>query len=143
MTGLGNLVRVHQWILDEKQQRLTQLLQLLDRFKTDLEVLEQGLEAERQEAGRTLDGALAFQTFIAAALERRGKLRQTITNLEREVEMARDDVGAAFQELKKYEAAEEIQARHEAAQRRRRHQLALDDLGIGLYRRGRAVGEGS
>ena len=91
MSGLENLVRVHQWILDEKRQRLTGLQQLLDRFKDDLEVLEDNLEAEREAAARSFDGALAFQTFIPAALERRDKLRHSIANLKREVSQDRGD----------------------------------------------------
>ena len=141
MSGLQNLVRVHQWILDEKRQRLAGLQQLLDRFRDDLDVLEQNLEAEKEAAANSFDGALAFQTFIPAALERRDKLRHSIANLEREVELARDDVGAAFQELKKYETAQELQERHESDQRRRREQITMDEMGVGLYRRGRAAGE--
>ena len=142
MTGLVNLVRLHRWILDEKRQNLADLLQLAERFKEELGVLEQSLEAERTEASRTLDGALAFQTYIAPALDRRGKLRRTIANLDSEIELARDEVGAAFQELKKYETAQEIQERHQNAERRRRDQVILDELGVSLYRRNRAAGEG-
>lgn len=142
MTGLTNLVRLHRWILDEKRQTLVDLLQLVERFKGELGVLEQSLDAERTEASRTLDGALAFQTYIAPALDRRGKLRQTIANLDSEIELARDEVGAAFQELKKYETAQEIQERHHDTERRRRDQVTLDDLGVSLYRRNRAAGDG-
>jgi flagellar export protein FliJ len=119
---------------------LLQLQQLLERFTNDLEVLELNLEDERRQASRTLDGALAFQTFIAPALERRTKLRQSIENLEAEVDIARDELGAALQELKKYELAQANQARQDAAHSKRREQIALDELGIGLYRRGRVAG---
>ena len=51
MTGLANLVRLHRWILDEKRQTLADLLQLGDRFKDELGVLEQSLEVERTETG--------------------------------------------------------------------------------------------
>jgi flagellar protein FliJ len=141
VSSLANLVRIHQWILDEKRQRLAGLQQLLDRMAGDLEVLEERLAAEREAAGRTLDGALAFQTFIPAALERRDKLRHSIANLGQEVETARDEVGEAFQELKKYETAQDIQQRQEFEQRRRREQLNLDEMGVGLYRRNRAAGD--
>ena len=76
MTGLTNLVRLHSWILDEKRQRLVELEQLSDRFKGEVTVLEESLEAEKAEAVRTLDGALAFQTFVAPALDRRRALRE-------------------------------------------------------------------
>ena len=141
MSGLENLVRVHQWILDEKRQRLAGLQQLLDRMTGDLEIMEETLERERESAGKTLDGALAFQTFIPAALERRDKLRHSIANLEQEIEAARDEVGEAFQDLKKYQSAQDLQTRQEFDRRRRREQVSLDEMGVGLYRRNRAAGE--
>ena len=141
MSGLDNLVRVHQWILDEKRQRLAGLQQLLDRMAGDLEILQETLEAERAAAARTLDGALAYQTTIPAATERRDKLRLSIANLEQEIEAARDDVGAAVQDLKKYQTAQGIQERQEGEQRRRRDNLTLDEMGVGLYRRGRVAGD--
>ena len=141
MSNLENLVRVHQWILDEKRQRLAGLQQLLDRMAGDLEILEETLEKEREVAGNTLDGALAFQTFIPAALERRDKLRHSIANLEQEVEAARDEVGEAFQDLKKYQSAKDLQLRQEVERQRRRERVSLDERGVGLYRRNRAAGE--
>ncbi len=135
MSGLKNLVRVHKWILDEKRQRLAGLQQLLDRMADDIEILEEKLATEREAANQTLDGALAFQTIIPAAQDRCDKLRRSIANVEQEIEMARDEMGEAFQELKKYETAQEIQ------QRRQREQLTLDEMGVGLYRRNRAVGD--
>jgi len=141
MSNLESLARVHQWILDEKRQRLAGLTQLLERMAGDLEVLEEQLAAEREAASRTLDGALAFQTIIPAVEDRRDKLRHSIDNLEQELEIARDEVGEAFQELRKYVSAQEIQERQERERRRRREQLPLDDMGASLYRRNRAGGK--
>lgn len=141
MSGLENLVRVHQWVLDEKRQRLSGLEQLLGRMEDDLEILEEKLAAEREAAGRSLDGALAFQTIIPAALERREKLRHSIANLRAEIEAARDEVGEAVQDLKKYQTAQGIQERQETEKRRRRDTLTLEQSGVGLYRRPRAAGD--
>lgn len=141
MSSLESLVRVHQWILDEKRQRLLGLQQLLERMTGDLEVLEEKIVAEKEAAKRTIDGALAFQTLIPAAEERRVKLSHSIANLEREVEAARDEVGEAFQELRKFATAQESQQRQEHERRRRRDLVPLDEMGVGLYRRGRAVGD--
>lgn len=141
MSSLENLVRVHQWILDEKRQRLLGLQQLRDRMGGDLEVLDEQLAAEREAAGRTMDGALAFQTIIPAIEERRDKLCNTIANLDKELDAARDEVGDAFQELRKYVSAQELQQRQEVEQRRRREKLPFDETGVGLYRRSRAASE--
>jgi flagellar FliJ protein len=141
VSSLESLVRVHQWILDEKRQRLLGLQQLFDRMGGDLEVLEEKLAAEREAASQTIDGALAFQAIIPAIQDRRDKLRDSLANLEQELETARDEVGEAFQELRKYVSAQEIQQRQERERRRRREQVPLDEMGVGLYRRNRAVGD--
>ena len=141
MTGLANLVRLHRWILDEKRQKLVEIEQLSARFKGELEVIEQSLEAEKAEAARTLDGALAFQTFVAPALERRRILRETVANIDREAEATRDDVGVAFQELKKLESAQGRQERRETEQSEHAAKAALDELNASLYRRSRAAGD--
>ena len=141
MSSLESLARVHQWVLDEKRQCLTGLTQLLERMAGDLEVLEEQLAAEREAASRTIDGALAFQTIIPAIQDRRDKLHRSIDSLEQELEIARDEVGEAFQGLRKYVTAQEIQERQERERRRRREQLPLDEAGVGLYRRNRAIGE--
>ena len=141
MTGLANLVRLHRWILDEKRQKLVEIEQLSARFKGELGVLEQSLEAEKAEAARTLDGALAFQTFVAPALERRRILRETVANIDREAEATRDDVGVAFQELKKLESAHGRHERLETEQSEHAAKAALDKLNASLYRRSRAAGD--
>jgi flagellar FliJ protein len=143
VSNLENLVRVHEWILDEKRQRLLGLQQLFERMTNDLEVLEEKIAAEREAASRTIDGVLALQTLIPAAEERRDKLRHSIANLEREIETARDEVGEAFQDLRKFVTAQESQQRQENERRRRRDQVPLDEMGVGLYRRNRAVGDGN
>ena len=84
---------------------------------------------------------MALQTCIPAALERRDKLRHSIANLEQEVEAARDEVGEAFQDLKQYQSAQDLQLRQEVERRRRRERVSLDEMGVGLYRRNRAAGE--
>ena len=104
-------------------------------------MLEETLSKEREAAGRTLDGALAFQTFIPAALERRDKLRHSIANLEQEVEAARDEVGEAFQDLKKYLSAQDLQERKVFEQRRQRNRVKLDKMGVGLYLGNRAAAD--
>ena len=142
MTGLANVVRLHFWNVGEMRQRLNRQVQLGRRLKDELARLEQILEAERREASRTIDGALAYQTFVAPALERRRKLREAIARQECEVAAARDDLDTAIQDLKEYESARILQEKHTTALREHRAQLPLDDPGVSLYRRRNATGKG-
>lgn len=138
MSAIDSMVRVHGWALDEKRRKLRDLQDFMDRLEADLREVDRNIEAER-EAAETCDARIAFTypAFVSAALDRRRKLVETIANLDREVERARDEVAAAFNELKKYELARDNQLRREAAERDRRDRLAQDELGLSMYRRGR------
>ena len=142
MTALGSMVRVHRWALDEKQQKLAEIERFCDRMRQDLETLDENLASERDAAARSPDGTIAFASFIAAALERRRRLVDSIANLEREADLARDEVGEAFRELKKYEMAETNAKEREGQKRKKQEQLALDEVGVGLYRRRSSAAEG-
>lgn len=128
------MVRVHRWALEEKQQKLAEIERFSDRMRQDLERLDEHLASERDAAARTPDGTMAFASFIAAALERRRRLVDSIANLEREADLARDEVGEAFRELKKYEMAQDNAKTRAGLQRKKQEQLALDEVGVGLYR---------
>jgi flagellar protein FliJ len=82
MSALNSLVRVHNWALDEKRQKLAELDRLADKLRSDLVLLEQELVQEQSAAARSVEGSIAFPAFIAAALERRKRLRESIANIE-------------------------------------------------------------
>lgn len=135
MSALNNLVRVHRWILDEKRQKLADLEQLADKMRQDLKDLEESAEAEKGSASKSFEGTLAYPTYIAAVLERRKKIRESIVNMDQVIEAAREEVHEAFQELKKYELARNNHQLREQKKHNRREQLALDEAGVSMYRR--------
>lgn len=142
MSALESMVRIHRWMLDEKRQKLTDVERFADKMKQDLVSLDAHLEEERAAAAASPESALTYAAFIRAALERREKLLGTIANLDHEVELAREEVRGAFQELKKFEKAEDQAQTREETDRKRREQLALDELGVGIYQRRAGGGEG-
>jgi flagellar export protein FliJ len=135
MSALNSLVRVHNWALDEKRQKLAELDRLADKLRSDLALLEQELVQEQSAASRSVEGSIAFPAFIAAALERRKRLRDSIANIELACEAARNEVNLAFQDMKKFELARDNQVAQENSEMARREQTALDDLGVDLHRR--------
>src|SRR3990170_6118660 len=101
MSALNSLVRVHSWALEEKQQKLAELERLADKLRADLAALETELAQEQTAASRSIEGSIAFPAFVAAALERRKRLRESIVNVERACQTAREEVNQAFQEVKR------------------------------------------
>ena len=141
MTALDSMVRVHGWMLEEKQRKLADLQALLRKLADDLASLDQELDAEREAAGKSDEAGAAYPAFVAAALDRRKKLCKTIANLEKESEAARAEVTEAFGELKKYEIASDNRQVQESDKRKRSERINLDELGVSIYRRSRVVGE--
>jgi flagellar export protein FliJ len=141
VTAFKSLTRVHTWILTEKRQRLAGIEELVAKMRDDLRQLEADLNSENRAAGASSEGTIAFPAFISAALERRRRLRQTIVELEEAVEAARAEVHAAFEEMKKYEHARDLEAEKAREERARHDRIELDDLGTTLYRRDKAAAE--
>lgn len=141
MTALASMVQVLRWVLDEKQQKLAELQAFVDKLTEDLNALDTDLETERKAAGQCDEAGSVFPAFVAAALDRRKKLCETIVNLGKEVEAAREDVAEAFSELKKYELALKNQELLVSTRRSRRERMNLDELGVSIYRRTRAAGD--
>ena len=140
MTAFGSLVRVHSWALNEKRQKLADLEYLADKMRQDLARLEAELNDEQRAAAGSIEGTIAFPAFVAAALERRKKLRESIADLGLAIDVARAEVREAFQEVKKYELARDNDERREREKAARREQNELDELGANIHQRKKASG---
>jgi len=137
MSALNSLVRVHTWGLNEKRQKLAELDAYAEKLREKLAELEREMAMERRAADASLEGTAAFPAFVAAALERRRRLRESLANIEHAVELAREEANAAYRELKKYQLAYDNHLQREAEEAARREQGELDEIGIDLHRRSR------
>ncbi len=140
MTAMGSLVRVHSWALNEKRQKLAGLEELADKMHQDLEHLEAELNGEQRAAAGSMEGTIAFPAFVVAALARRKKLRESIAGLGLAIDAARAEVREAFQEVKKYELAQENHERREREKVARREQRELDERGANMHQRKKTSG---
>ena len=77
----------------------------------------------------------AFANFYRAVMQRRETLAKTLSDLEPELEQAREEVANAFRELKKYELALDHRMKRQQATAKRREQAELDEVAIEGYRR--------
>ena len=135
MTALDQLVRLHRWTLDEKRQKLAELERFRAKLLGNIEALETELAREQAMAERSEVGSISLPAFIKATIDRRRKIEGSITEIDRSIAAARDEITQAFQEFKKYETAHGNHLRREAEKQSRREQTASDELGIELHRR--------
>ena len=133
------LLRLKRFRVDEMKRQMA----TLDSMKLDAERklsdLEDSVVRERQRAGDSDIGRLAFPSFLRSIEVRRENLRATLKDIERERAIAQAELNVAFQDLKSLEFAAEQQARRIAETEARRSQSRLDEMALTRHLRKHAL----
>ncbi|HUT50191.1 MAG TPA: flagellar export protein FliJ [Alphaproteobacteria bacterium] len=138
MRALPNLIRLHKWSLDEARRKVTDLETLKASFRKEVAELEDELSREKEAARGSIDSLATLQGYYQHVRERRGRLAQSIAEIDTALERAREETTLAYGELKKYETALENLQKREQAEADKRQQLELDEVGLSMYRRKQA-----
>lgn len=135
MRTLTTLIRVHQHKLDEKRRELADF----ERLRADLTARRDRLEAEiaaEQAAAKDIEcGAFAYGGFALGVIGRREKLAMSLAEIDVRIEAAREEVAAAFQEVKRYEIALATRQKKLRAEIDRKEQVRLDEVSLDMHRR--------
>jgi flagellar FliJ protein len=130
MNRTDTLLRLKRFRVDEMKRRIA----AIDAMKADLERkltdLDDNVTREKQRAGDSDIGRLAFPSFLRSIEARRENLRTTMKDIEREHASAQAEMADAFQELKSLEIATEQQERRLANIEDRRTQTRLDEIAL-------------
>src|SRR6188472_2331393 len=122
MTRTDTLLRLKRFRVDEMKRRIASI----DAMKADLDRklsdLDDNVTREKQRAGDSDIGRLAFPSFLKSIESRRENLRTTLKDIEKEHAAAQLDLSNAFQDLKSLEFATEQQAKRLAEIQARRTQ---------------------
>ncbi|CAK0761725.1 Flagellar FliJ protein [Azospirillaceae bacterium] len=135
MKDLRPLIRLHRWQLDEKRRALVELQTMLDNLYAQAKTLEDRIIEEQQAARKTQEVAFVYPSFAKAAINSRKQLAFAISQVEAQVSQAMDDIAEAFQDLKRYELAQEERVKAEKEQRRLRENITLDETAAIRHRR--------
>lgn len=139
MNRTDTLLRLKRFRVDEMKRRIASI----DAMKADLERKLAGLDdnvaREKQRAGDSDIGRLAFPSFLRSIEQRRENLRTTLKEIEREYAAAQADMENAFQDLKSLEVATEQQAKRLAEMQNRRAQARLDEMALVRHLRKHAL----
>ena len=130
MNRTDTLLRLKRFRVDEMKRRIA----AIDAMRIDLEKkltdLDDNVAREKQRAGDSDIGRLAFPSFLRSIETRRENLRHTMKEIEREHAAAQLDLANAFQDLKALEVATEQQHKRLAEMQARRAQSRMDELAI-------------
>lgn len=135
----NSLLRLRRFRVDEMKRQMA----TLDSMKLDAERkladLEDSVVRERQRAGDSDIGRLAFPSFLRSIEVRRENLRATLKEIERERAVATGELNVAFQDLKSLEFAVEQQQRRVAENEARRSRAQLDEIAMVRHLRKHAL----
>ena len=130
MNRTDTLLRLKRFRVDEMKRRIA----AIDAMRADLERkladLDDNVAREKQRAGDSDIGRLAFPSFLRSIDARRDNLRHTLKEIEREHASAQLDLANAFEDLKALEFATEQQAKRLAEIETRRAQARLDEMAL-------------
>jgi flagellar export protein FliJ len=139
MKRTNSLIRLRRFRVDDLKRRLA----TLDGMKADAERkladLEDSVTREKQRAGDSDIGRLAFPSFLRSIESRRENLRETLKDLERERMQAQDELTSAFQDLKALEFATEQQQKRANEIEARRSQSRVDEMALVRHLRKHAL----
>jgi flagellar export protein FliJ len=139
MKRQDTLIRLRRFRVDDFKRRMA----TLDGMKADVEkklaYLEESVARERQRAGESDIGRLAFPSFLRSIEDRRENLRATLKDIERERVQCQTDLTTAYQDLKSLEFANEQQEKRLAEVEARRAQSRLDEMALVRHLRKHAL----
>src|SRR3954468_21616864 len=97
MNRTDTLLRLKRFRVDEMKRRIA----AIDAMRADLDRkladLDDNVAREKQRAGDSDIGRLAFPSFLRSIDTRRDNLRATLKEMEREFTVAQLDLASAFQ----------------------------------------------
>ncbi|HEY9080903.1 flagellar export protein FliJ [Magnetovibrio sp.] len=134
--NIKNLIRLHEWNVDEKRRKLGELLRLQGELEDQMKQLEADLIEQQKIAAAdpTLAGS-TYGAFAQQVIQRRENLQDSIDQMEFVIGHAQDELSDAYQELKKYETVESNRQRRYEREQSRREQIMLDEIALNQHRR--------
>ena len=130
MSRTDTLLRLRRFRVDEMKRRIGAINAMQADLERKLADLDENIAREKQRAGDSDIGRLAFPSFLRSIEIRRENLRATLKEIEREYEAAQHELTSAFQDFKSLEVAADQQAKRLAETEAQRAQNALDETAL-------------
>jgi flagellar export protein FliJ len=130
MNRTDTLLRLKRFRVDEMKRRMAAIETMKSDLEKKLADLDDNVAREKQRAGDSDIGRLAFPSFLKSIESRRENLRTTLKDIEKEYAAAQLDLTNAFQDLKSLEFATEQQAKRLEEIQTRRQQARADEMAM-------------
>ena len=129
--SVATLIRINELTVDERRRELGEHLIELDDLEAALNRLEKEVvDEQRIAATQPQTAGFLYGAYADSVIHRREQFQLTIASKQQEITVARDALGDAYRELKKYEVIYQNQQSKEAEEQARKDQVDLDELGL-------------
>src|SRR4051794_12656178 len=132
MKSRDTVMRLKRFQVDEKRRRVAQIEMMIADFERMVHELEREVASEEQKSGISDKAHFAYPTYARAAMTRKENLQRSADELKTQLEDARSELEAAFQELKKFEILDDREQARERAAESAREQSDLDRIGLAM-----------
>lgn len=130
MKSREGLIRLKRFHVDECRRRVTQIETMIAEFNRMADELNRQIADEEAKAGIDDISHFAYPTFAKAAMQRRDNLTNSADELSGQLNEAQEALSDAIEELKKVEILEERSQERHRAERNKREQAELDQIGL-------------
>ncbi len=134
MRGIGGLIRLWKWKLDERRRVVVDLEIMRAGIERQMMALDEQLEQERKVATQHYEASYGFSNYRKMNRERKANLDVSREEVIDRIAAAQEEVNAAFREQKKYELVLENWEKRERAKQEKREQAELDEAGLQGFR---------
>ena len=135
MSKFDQLIRLRDWELDEKRRHLGQLRAELESIAGRKQALLDRIEQEKAAAQKDYAGGITLAAFLGTSKKKLAMIDEEIAAQEALIEEALVVVSDAFAEVKKVEAARDLEEERERIRLGRIEQAELDEMAQQMVRR--------
>ena len=136
MADLTGLIRVRKYAVEQKQKFLSELYRQAEELEAQKKTMLEQLAAEEAKVHEMGVEMLSYFAPYAKGVEQRVKeIDYSLKTLNKRIELTRDEVCAAFAELKKVELTQEARDDEEAAEIKKKDDMELDEIALQTFRK--------
>ena len=135
MTQYDQLVRLKEFVLDERRRDAGAILSEVNRLNEQKRTLEENLKEERNLVSGSVESLRDYGMYASRIIQKREALEIAIVDIEKAYSEANRLVSAAYQEVRKAEIVRDEAAEKEKQRLLRREQLETDEIAQNIYRR--------
>lgn len=136
MKTYDSLIRLRKFEVDEHRQKVAEIEAMILDFRHMADDLDRQVQIEQQRAGVSDINDCHYPLWAKDAIRRKKRLMDSVKDLESQLDRAREELAASFEELKKVEKVGEREVVRREEARDREESAELDEIGASRHHRG-------